>query len=55
MNYEKKHREINTYNAKSGLILLAQTLEEDPAEILYAMVQADLLTPEQAEEILTAV
>jgi len=55
MNNEKKNRQINTYNAKSGLYLLAETLEEDPAEILESMVKADLLTVEQAEEILTSV
>lgn len=55
MNAKKKDREINTYNAKNGLNLLAETLTEDPAEILEAMVKADLLTPEQANEIITSV
>jgi hypothetical protein len=52
MNTNKKNRVINTYNAKSGLYLLAETLAEDPAEILDALVKADLLTPEQAQQII---
>lgn len=55
MKTEKKNREINTYNAKNGLNLLAETLGEDPAEILEAMVRADLLTPEEMDEIMTSV